>query len=167
MLAGGSNSFKSASEMAVLTGDAEAMAYRAGAEITGKEFGSATFPSFARHPSWGRSAHAQWNPAFSNIIDAANNVLGTTHPKDDSRQEWTLGLESVVHEGRGPLFWDPSPATDEDMKRMLTWQAETHSPERDRAGQAIFWGRTHWKKSTIRRLCGRIFQHRYGGRVHV
>ncbi len=130
VLAGGSSSFKTAGEMAMLTGDAEAMAYRAGAEITGKEFGSSTFPSLARYPAWGRAAHGQVNPAFPNIVDGEGKVLelGMIHPNEDVRQEWTLELESVVHAGKGPIFWDFSNATKEEIGQIADWQAATHSP---------------------------------------
>lgn len=140
VLTAGGSSFKTAAEMSMLTGDAEGMAFRAGAEITGKEFGSSTFPSFARYPSWGRAAHGQVNPAFPNIADGEGTVLGgvPAHLTEESRQEWSLGLESVVHDGRGPIFWDPTPATAEDTQRMMKWQTDTHSPQEVERAREIF-----------------------------
>ena len=52
VLAGGSNSFKpNGMPVSMLTGDAEAMAYRAGAEITGKEFNNTMHATHARYPA--------------------------------------------------------------------------------------------------------------------
>ena len=54
LAAGGSGYRPPEFAMWPITGDGEGMAYRAGTEITGKEFPS-TFPTVAKYPLWGRS----------------------------------------------------------------------------------------------------------------
>ena len=129
VLAAGSNSFKGASEMAALSGDGDAMSYRAGGEITGKEFGSTTFPSLATYTSWSRAAHGMVNPAYPVLTDIDGSPLSAIHVEGEIEQEWGLGIEKLIHAGKGPFFWDTTKATDQQLEFIRTWQNDTHSPK--------------------------------------
>jgi succinate dehydrogenase/fumarate reductase flavoprotein subunit len=112
----GMNSFKPGGwQMSVLTGDGEAMAYRAGAEITGKEFPS-TNPTYASYPDW---RHNRLEAVFPERIDAEGNkfVLGLGMGRESD-----LSIEFLVHAGKGPLFWNLDAATTEDIERMRKLQ---------------------------------------------
>ncbi|MDB9822891.1 FAD-binding protein, partial [Deltaproteobacteria bacterium] len=129
VLAAGNNSFKGASEMASLSGDADAMSYRAGGEITGKEFGSTSFPSLAKHTSWSRAAHGMVNPAYPVLTDINGSPLSAIHVEGEVQQEWGLGIEKLIHAGKGPFFWDTTKATDEQLEFIRKWQKDTHNPK--------------------------------------
>ena len=74
VLTGGGNSFKPAGfPIHMLTGDSEAMAYRAGVEIAAKEFGVTTHPTRAAYPSALFAMKHVGPVPFSNIVDGLGN----------------------------------------------------------------------------------------------
>ncbi|MBT8340265.1 MAG: FAD-binding protein [Desulfatitalea sp.] len=102
-LCGGSNSFKPPGfPIHMLTGDAEAMAYRAGAEITGKEFNCTTHPTGAKYPAGLFAIRRVGPPAFAGLYrdglgnEVPHNKGGTAEPD--------LRLEQLAHEGLTPLM---------------------------------------------------------------
>ncbi len=104
MTAGG-NSFKPAGfPISMLTGDAEAMAYRAGAGITGKEFCCTTHPTRADHPAALFAMKHMGPVPFFNLFDA-----------NDEEQKWSnapvhtepdLSIDFLAHAGKTPLYAD-------------------------------------------------------------
>jgi succinate dehydrogenase/fumarate reductase flavoprotein subunit len=140
LTAGGSSYRPPLFAMWSITGDGEGMAYRAGAEITGKEFPS-TFPTIATYPLWGRVTWGYLNlfPRFA--TDGEGNK---TFPFSDYlqsgaegfRREWKLNWEFLIHAGRGPIFWDLAQASDEDIKeaRRIAVNSGYQSIENERIG---------------------------------
>ena len=109
----GMSSFKPAgSAISCLTGDGDAMAYRAGAEITGKEF-STKFVTIAANPYWrsypGFGGYPCFTDATGKPIELRNiNNVGF----------WDLAQDNVIHEGRGPVMWNFENATAEQIKAI-------------------------------------------------
>ena len=109
----GVSSFKPAgSAVACLTGDGDAMAYRAGAEITGKEF-SSKFVTIAANPYWrsypGFGGYPCFTDATGNPIELRNiNSVGF----------WDLAQDNVIHEGKGPVLWNFENATTEHIEAI-------------------------------------------------
>lgn len=129
ILCGGSNSFRAGGENCGISGDADAMSYRAGGRIVGKEFGSSTFPTMARYSTWSRTAHGMVNPAYPVFSDGESKPLAAVHVEGSIDNEWGLKVEHAIHEGRGPIYWDTTQATDEQLAFMRRWQQETHNPK--------------------------------------
>jgi succinate dehydrogenase/fumarate reductase flavoprotein subunit len=86
-----------------LTSDADCMAYRIGAEITGKEFvdphsgradwaASSSFGRFGRSPEGGRPPRGSW-------VDSQGNRPG-------SARGLYLNLDFEAHEGRAPIYFE-------------------------------------------------------------
>jgi len=118
ILCGGNNSFRpSGMNKACLTGDPDAMAYRAGAEITGKEFPDMHF-SMANYPAWRGSG--ELFTAFFYLTDAE----GERVPADGM----DLAMVSTIDAGRGPVFWDLDAATPGDVEAMLAYKKKRGNP---------------------------------------
>jgi succinate dehydrogenase/fumarate reductase flavoprotein subunit len=113
ILSAGANSFKPAgSGIACLTGDGEAMAYRAGAEVTGKEFPS-KFITVAAYPQWRSYGGFVAYPRFTT---AGGENLGLR--QIDGVGFWDLAMDNAIHEGKGPIVWNLEEATEEDVERI-------------------------------------------------
>ncbi len=113
IVSAGANSFKPAgSGIACLTGDGEAMAYRAGAEVTGKEFPS-KFITIAAYPQWRSYGGFVAYPRFTT---ASGENLGLR--QIDGVGFWDLAMDNAIHEGKGPILWNLEEATDEDVERI-------------------------------------------------
>ena len=78
-----------------LTADADAMAYRAGAEITGKEFAD-THPTSAEHPAYLGFSKRRGRPPFGKLINAEGNEI-------PGRGTLFLDMEFEAHAGRAPI----------------------------------------------------------------
>ena len=106
--------------LAQLTADGEAMAYRAGAEITGKEFVDTHFTRVKdpgmigrRKPPSGREAFpggrgapppGHRGPPFGRLVNAEGNKI-PDRPQGTSPYPFTyLQLEFEAHAGRAPIF---------------------------------------------------------------
>ncbi len=125
ILSAGSNSFKLAgSDICCLTGDGEAMAYRVGAEITGKEFPDTRY-HLAKYPAWRGSSASR--AVFRYFTDAEGQRVDIGYEAD-------LSLEFIIHAGRGPILWDLDAATPEDIERMRKRQQHSDAMESERIG---------------------------------
>ncbi|MBW2030683.1 MAG: FAD-binding protein [Deltaproteobacteria bacterium] len=108
VMAAGAAAFKpNGTPLHVVTGDGEAMAYRAGAEITGKEWNDC-HPSRAEFPAW------QWSPR-KDLSTSSRDDYGGLPPKVNAEGERfadgssiTLYIEDVFEAdaGRAPVFWE-------------------------------------------------------------
>ena len=102
-----------------LTNDGETMAYRAGAEITGKEFCFGGGPEIiVDSPAW--RGHGFANVRFMRRVTAEGNVVGEAHPSG-------FPHPFEVHTGQAPIFWDLDAATPKDIKSMLQHQKATRT----------------------------------------
>ncbi len=106
VLTAGGNSFKPAGfPIHMLTGDAEAMAYRAGAGIASKEFCCTTHPTRLATPAALFAMKHVGPVPFMNIFTASGesanwsgNASSTTEPD--------LALEFLAHAGKTPIYCD-------------------------------------------------------------
>jgi len=95
-----------------LTGDGMAMAYRAGAGVTGKEFPS-KFVTLAAYPQWRSYSGFVGYPRFT---DAEGDSLELRNIENVGF--WDLAMENVIHAGKGPIFWNLESATDRDIEAI-------------------------------------------------
>lgn len=102
----------------VLKGDGDAMAYRAGAVLTTKEY-SYTWPAAGKLPG-GRRAVAAHN-VFMRYRDSEGKKIDASNT-----YEMDLTMEFLVHEGRAPLFWDLGAAEPDDIARMKKRQESAY-----------------------------------------
>jgi len=135
VLAAGWTTFKLAAgyHNLALTGDAEAMAYRSGAEITGKEFQESVHFNLADFPyAW--KSNAEIYPAYWRFVDAEGKEINP----------WELGPNSTVfafHAGRGPIYWDFDDATPEEKEAIQKYIWKRGNPiELERIGFNPFKG---------------------------
>ena len=108
ILAAGRNCFRSPGmHNAGQTGDGDALAYRAGADISGKEFPD-LHTSMARNPEF--KGNGELYPAYWKFVDGEGKPIPMFG--------FDLSMASVIHAGKGPVMWDFEHATDEDIERM-------------------------------------------------
>ncbi len=125
VLAGGNNYFKPAGfHTSSVTGDADAMAYRAGAVISGKEFPDMHF-TFAKHPAW--KGNGEVYPAYMALTDAEGNMV---FPK-------AMDTAAVLafDAGRGPIDWNFDLTQPDDVAAMEAYSRKrANSVETERMG---------------------------------
>lgn len=116
VLATGSGSFKQAGlPFAYWTSDGEGMAYRAGLEVTGKEFHMGNLVgTMAGYPAW--RGHGMAPARFREYVNAEGETL-------DPANRYHKVFE--VHAGRAPIYWNLDAASAEDIKEMLHHQQAT------------------------------------------
>jgi len=110
----GASSFKPVgSGISCLTGDGIAMAYRAGATVTGKEFPS-KFVTLAAYPQWRSYGGFVGYPRFADAEGGSVELRNI-----DNVGFWDLAMENAIHSGKGPIFWNLEAATDKDIESIL------------------------------------------------
>lgn len=116
IMAGGNHYIKPAGYYTnSVTGDADALAYRAGASISGKEFGDCHF-ALANNPAW--KGNGELYPVFMNFTDNAGRQV-PVHAMD-------LEMTKAIDEGRGPIYWDFTTAKQDDLDCL-----QAYSDKRD------------------------------------
>lgn len=125
VLAGGKNGFRAPGmNIAELTGDADAMAYRAGADISGKEFPD-LHVNIERNPVW--KGCGEIYPAYWNFTDGGGKPI--------PMMGFDLSMVSVVHAGKGPVIWDFENMTEKDREKIENYRAKRGVPfETERVG---------------------------------
>jgi len=131
VISSGWTGFKSAGGMVwCLTGDGEAMAYRAGVAITGKEFSTTDWTMAAYPVSRGIGGSIA---AFAKVIDVDGNEV--------KRIAMDTRLAHTVHAGKAPIYWDLDSATSDDIEAMREHERRAKSYiEHERAGIDISGG---------------------------
>ena len=108
IMSAGRNYFKSPGmNISGQTGDGDAMAYRAGALISGKEFPDMHM-NIAKDPMW--KGNGEMYPAYFQFDDA----LGRRIPN----RGFDLSFASTIHAGFGPIIWDFDKATENDLRSI-------------------------------------------------
>ena len=106
------------------TGESEAMAYRAGAVLSGKEFPDMHI-NVAKDPMW--KGNGEMYPAYFQFDDA----LGRRIPN----KGFDLTMASVIHAGYGPIYWDFGKCTDNDLRSIQEYLTKRNNrKEVERAG---------------------------------
>jgi len=104
IMAGGNNNFKSPGyNVNFLTGDADAMSYRVGAVLTGREIPDLHF-ALGKYPAWRALPVAH----FWYLSDAEGKYIPS--------MDMDLYPAFTIHAGKGPVSWDLRTATDDDME---------------------------------------------------
>ena len=118
VMAGGKNNFRAPGmNIAELTGDANAMAYRAGAELTGFEFPDLHM-GLAKDTVW--KGTGEIYPAYWNFIDSEGSPI--------PMMGFDLSMVSVIHAGRGPVMWNFADMTDEDRTKIENYIRKRGTP---------------------------------------
>ena len=99
------------------TGDSDAMAYRAGAALSGKEFPD-MHVNVARDPMW--KSNGEMYPAYFQFDDA----LGRRIPN----RGFDLSFSSVIHAGLGPIYWDFDKCTENDLRSIDQYLKKRNNP---------------------------------------
>ncbi|MBN1626503.1 MAG: FAD-binding protein, partial [Deltaproteobacteria bacterium] len=108
IISAGRNYFKSPGmNISGQTGDGNAMAYRAGALISGNEFPD-MHVNIAKDPMW--KGNGEMYPAYFQFDDA----LGRRLPN----KGFDLSFASTIHAGYGPIIWDFDKATENDLRSI-------------------------------------------------
>lgn len=119
ILAAGRNYFRSPGmHISGQTGDADAMAYRAGAVISGKEFPDMHM-NIAKDPMW--KGNGEMYPAYFQFDDA----LGRRIPN----RGFDLSIVSSVHAGYGPIYWDFGKCTENDLRSIDEYLKKRNNPK--------------------------------------
>lgn len=119
ILAAGLNYFRSPGmHISGQTGDADAMAYRAGAVLSGKEFPDMHM-NIAKDPMW--KGTGELYPAYFQFDDA----LGRRIPNSG----FDLSIVSAVHAGYGPVYWDFDKCTDNDLRSIDEYLKKRNNPK--------------------------------------
>ena len=124
VLTTGTGGFKQGSmPTAFLTADGEAMAYRAGAEITGKEFsfGERSAGVLADSPAW--RGHGMATVRFAKYINGEDEQIVFREGRFPGIRVTNPAYE--VHEGRGPVCWNLDVANEEDVASIKHHQKAT------------------------------------------
>ena len=120
ILAAGRNYFRSPGmHISGQTGDADAMAYRAGAVISGKEFPDMHM-NIAKDPMW--KGNGEMYPAYFQFDDA----LGRRIPN----KGFDLSIVSSVHAGNGPIYWDFDKCTENDLRSIDEYLKKRNNPRK-------------------------------------
>jgi len=132
LLSGGKNGFRAPGmNIAELTGDPDAMAYRAGADISGKEFPDMHI-NIARNPVW--KGNGELYPAYWNFTDGEGKHI--------PMMGFDLSMASVIHAGKGPVVWDFASATEDDKVKMKRYLEKRGMPiEIERVDLGCFTGK--------------------------
>jgi succinate dehydrogenase/fumarate reductase flavoprotein subunit len=88
-----------------ITGDAHAMAYRAGCEITGKEWID-THPTRADFPAWGWSAYDRDRSKSSKEKTAMVSIYNVEGVRIGSLLSNEMSDVYEAHAGRAPIYWE-------------------------------------------------------------
>ena len=100
------------------TGDADALAYRAGAYISGKEFPD-MHVNIARDPMW--KGNGEMYPAYFQFDDAAGRRI--------PNKGFDLTMASVIHAGYGPVYWDFGKCTENDLRAIDEYLKKRGNPK--------------------------------------
>ncbi|MGI5936577.1 MAG: FAD-dependent oxidoreductase [Oscillospiraceae bacterium] len=132
ILSAGKNGFRAPGmNIAELTGDPDAMAYRAGADISGKEFPDMHI-NIARYLVW--KGNGELYPAYWNFVDGEGEHI--------PMMGFDLSMASVIHAGRGPVVWDFASATEADIRKMKNYIEKRGAPfETERVKLGCFTGK--------------------------
>ena len=124
VLAAGLNYFRSPGmHISGQTGDACAMAYRAGAVLSGKEFPDMHM-NIARDPMW--KGTGELYPAYFQFDDAQGRRI--------PNRGFDLSVVSAIHAGFGPIYWDFGKCTQEELQALDEYRKKAQQPQRDRTG---------------------------------
>ena len=135
IMAAGKNCFRSPGmNIAELTGDADAMAYRAGAEITGKEFPDLHM-GIEKDPVW--KGTGEIYPAYWNFIDCDRRPVEMVG--------FDLSMVSVIHAGKGPVMWNFEDMTEEDRIKIENYIEKRHMPHETQRVNLGFYTKTNEK----------------------
>lgn len=114
-----------------ITGDADALAYRIGAAISGKEFDDCHF-AFAKNSSW--KGNGELYPPFMNFRDNAGRHVVV--------EAMDMEMTKAVDEGRGPIYWDLSDAQQDDIDCLKNYSKKRANPvETERIGLYVDEGK--------------------------
>ncbi len=100
------------------TGDADAMAYRAGAVLSGKEFPDMHM-NIAQDPMW--KGNGEMYPAYFQFDDA--------HGRRIPNRGFDLSIVSAVHAGDGPVYWDFGKCTENDLRSIDEYLKKRNNPK--------------------------------------
>jgi succinate dehydrogenase/fumarate reductase flavoprotein subunit len=108
VLSAGNSGFKPPGHLInSVTGDADGMAYRAGAEVAGKEFPDG-HTTQGPYPAW---KSGELYPAYFYYTDAEGREI-------TSERYGIQSMPFVIHDGRGPVLYDLDAAIPEDVAAM-------------------------------------------------